>query len=75
MLDDLQTTAFRNPDGKIAVVVMNMSDEAHPFYLWLDGKAAKTGSPAHSIMALVVSDVPTPSLAARQARPESSPEN
>jgi len=53
--DDLLTTAFRNTDGRIAVVVMNPSDTEQPFYLWLEGKAAQTTSPAHSIMTLVIS--------------------
>jgi glucosylceramidase len=52
--DKLLTTAFLNPDGKIAVVVVNLSDRAQPFSLWLDGKAAKTSSPAHSIETLVL---------------------
>jgi glucosylceramidase len=52
-LDQLLTTAFVNPDGKIAVVVMNATDESEPYYLWMDGKAARTTSPAHSIMTLV----------------------
>jgi glucosylceramidase len=53
-LDQLLTTAFLDPDGSIAVVVMNRTDTAEPFSLWLQGKAAKTTSPAHSIMTLVV---------------------
>ncbi|HVU08493.1 MAG TPA: glycoside hydrolase family 30 protein [Verrucomicrobiae bacterium] len=53
--DDLLTTAFLNRDGKIAVVVMNSSDTNQPFLLWIKNKAAKTESPAHSIMTLVVS--------------------
>jgi glucosylceramidase len=52
-LDQLLTTAFLKPDGKIAVVVMNASEEAEPYYLWMEGKAARTTSPAHSIMTLV----------------------
>jgi glucosylceramidase len=51
--DQLLTTAFANPDGSNAVVVMNSSDSNEPFYLWVDGKAAKTSSPAHSILTLV----------------------
>jgi glucosylceramidase len=51
--DDLQTTAFANPDGKIAVIVLNQSDKPHPFLLWAGGKAAKANSPAHSIVTLV----------------------
>ena len=52
-VDAVLTTAFLNPDGKIAVVVMNTSDKGQPLNLWLEGKAAKTSSPAHSIMTLV----------------------
>jgi glucosylceramidase len=50
----LQTTAFLNQDGTIAVVVLNLSDQALSFNLWLSGKAARTSSPAHSIMTLVI---------------------
>ena len=49
----LLTTAFKNPDGKIVVVVMNMGDKEMPFHLWLNGKAAETKSAAHSIMTFV----------------------
>lgn len=52
--DALLTTAFINEDGRIAVIVMNLSDETQPFFLWLEGKAAQTNSPAHSIMTLVI---------------------
>jgi glucosylceramidase len=52
-VDNLLTTAFVNVDGKIAVVVMNSSAGVQPFYLWLNGKAARTGSPAHSIETFV----------------------
>jgi glucosylceramidase len=52
-VDDLLTTAFVNPDGTIAVVVMNSSAADQPFYLWMNGKAAQTGSPAHSIETFV----------------------
>jgi glucosylceramidase len=55
MTDLLQTTAFVNPDGKIAVVVLNLSGQAQPFNLWLGGKSVKSNSPAHSIMTLVIS--------------------
>lgn len=53
--DRLLTTGFLNPDGKIAVIVMNPTDKRQVFYLWLKGQAAKTDSPAHSIMTLVTS--------------------
>jgi glucosylceramidase len=55
MLDTLMTTAFLNPDGKVAVVVLNLSDKEQPFSLWLEGKAAKTSSPAHSVATLIFS--------------------
>ena len=51
--DTLLTTGFLNPDGKVAVVVLNLSKKAQPFSLWIEGQAAKTSSPAHSIMTLV----------------------
>jgi len=53
--DRLLTTAFLNQDGKIAVVVLNLSDQAQPFNLWLGGKTAANTSPAHSIITLVIS--------------------
>jgi len=52
--DRLLTTAFLNPDGKIAVVVLNLSDTPQPFNLSLAGKSASTVSPAHSIVTLVL---------------------
>ncbi len=52
--DALQTTAFRNPDGNVAVVVMNQTDQPQPFQLWIAGQAAKTTAEAHSIMTLMV---------------------
>ncbi|HEV2693936.1 MAG TPA: glycoside hydrolase family 30 protein [Verrucomicrobiae bacterium] len=51
--DTLLTTAFLNPDGKIAVVVLNTTDKEQPFSLWEKGQAATTMSPARSIMTLV----------------------
>ena len=53
-VDELQTTAFLNEDGTIAVVVLNATEKPEPFVLWLDGRAAKTESPAHSIISMVV---------------------
>jgi glucosylceramidase len=53
MVDTLMATAFLNLDGKVVVVVLNLSDEEQPFSLWQEGKRAKTTSPAHSIMTLV----------------------
>jgi glucosylceramidase len=45
----LLTTAFQNPDGSIAVVVMNQTEKATPFFLWINGKAVSSVSQAHSI--------------------------
>ena len=50
----LKTTAFLNTDGSIVVVVMNPTDGALDYSLWINGKAAQTKSPAHSIATLVV---------------------
>jgi glucosylceramidase len=47
------TTAFRNTDGTIAVVVMNDSKDKIPYSIWINGKAAQTESLPHSIMTLV----------------------
>lgn len=53
-VDSLQTTAFINPDGKIAVVVLNVTGEKIPYHLWAQGKAAEAVSLPHSIQTLVV---------------------
>ena len=53
-VDRLIATAFRNPDGSIAVVVMNPSAEPQPFHVWIGGQAAPTLSPPHSIMTIVL---------------------
>lgn len=48
----LEATAFRNTDGRIAVVVMNRSDAAVDYRLQLGDEFAALQSPAHSIMTL-----------------------
>ena len=50
----LLTTAFLNTDGKIAVIVMNQSNEKIPYRLWIAGQAAEVTSLPHSIQTLVV---------------------
>jgi glucosylceramidase len=50
----LQTTAFANTDGSIAVVVMNTTDKKIPYYIWLAGNAANAESLPHSITTLVI---------------------
>ncbi len=52
--DTLLTTAFRNPDGKLAVVVMNPSDNRQAFRLQVGDKAAESSSQPHSITTFVV---------------------
>jgi glucosylceramidase len=49
----LLTTAFLNPDGKVAVVVMNQSNKKTPYFLWIKGKAAELTALPHSISTLV----------------------
>jgi glucosylceramidase len=49
----LLTTGFKNPDGSIAVIVMNQGETKTQFYLWINGKAAEATAPAHSISTLV----------------------
>ncbi|MDB6114899.1 MAG: glycosyl hydrolase [Lacunisphaera sp.] len=52
--DTLQTTAFRNPDGTLAVVVLNTTDQDQPFTLKCGAEVAPATSLAHSIITLVV---------------------
>lgn len=52
--DVLQTTAFQNPDGSIAVVVLNTTEKELPYRLWINGKAAETTSLPHSIQTLIL---------------------
>ena len=49
----LLTTAFKNEDGKVVVVVMNQSSIKTPFNLWINGKAAACNASAHSISTLI----------------------
>jgi glucosylceramidase len=50
--DELETTAFINPDGEAAVVVLNRSDKTFPFALKFNCQEAKVDSLAHSILTL-----------------------
>jgi glucosylceramidase len=52
--DALLTTAFKNKDGKLNVVVMNLGDKAIAYKLWIHGSAASVNSLPHSIATLVV---------------------
>jgi glucosylceramidase len=52
--DKLLTTAYQNPDGKIAVIVMNPNDTKVDYSLYIKGKAVATTSLPHSIATLMV---------------------
>lgn len=52
--DNLLSTAFVNPDGKIAVVVMNPSDKEIAYRLWMNGYAAPATSLPHSIATMII---------------------
>jgi len=51
MLQDLNhwTTAWINPDGQIAVIVLHRADQALEFALKFDRQKTPVNSPAHSI--------------------------
>ncbi|CAN5315435.1 glycoside hydrolase family 30 protein [soil metagenome] len=49
----LLATAFVNPDGKVAVVVMNRGDDKIAYNVWVDGNVAEISSLPHSIQTLV----------------------
>lgn len=49
----LEATAFANPDGKTAVVVLNRTEKEVPYYLWMASRAAEIKSLPHSIQTLV----------------------
>lgn len=50
----LGTTAFRNPDGSIAAVVMNETDEQQAFSLVLGTEGVSEVLPAHSIATYII---------------------
>lgn len=50
----LLTTAFKNIDGSIVVVVMNQSNESIPYHMGIGNKAVAYTSQPHSIQTLVV---------------------
>jgi len=53
--DALEATAFVNPDGSLAVVVLNQSEELIDFWLKIgDSGAARTDAPAHSVTTYVL---------------------
>lgn len=51
----LLSTAFLNPDGTIAVIVMNSTEKPASYFLWINGKAMEAVSRPRSISTLVLS--------------------
>lgn len=51
--DKLEQTAFRNPDGAIALVVMNRTDAELPYVVRHRGELADSSIPAHGIQTLL----------------------
>lgn len=49
----LLSTAFKNKDGKVAVVVMNQGDKKIDYLLWVKGNSVPVTSLPHSIQTLV----------------------
>jgi glucosylceramidase len=49
----LLTTAFKNPDGSVAVIVMNKTDAPVNYFLWINGNASEASALPHSISTLV----------------------
>jgi len=49
----LDTVAFRNPDGKLAVVVMNRTDGAQRYRLMIDGVETAVDIPARAIQTVL----------------------
>lgn len=54
-IEGILSTAFRNPDGSIAVVLMNESDDARRVTLGLGSELAVCQLPPHSIATHVIS--------------------
>lgn len=52
--DEFIATAFLNSDGKVAVVVSNLSDHETFFQLWIKGKALKYSSPGNAVMTFIL---------------------
>ena len=54
--DDLEATAFRNPDGQVAVVALNRTEQPIPFVLRQGDQFATSNLPARSIATLLYQD-------------------
>jgi glucosylceramidase len=52
--DEFLATAFRNSDGKLAVVVENLGDHQTFFQVWINGQAVRYSSPPRAIITMVL---------------------
>jgi glucosylceramidase len=50
----LLSTAFRNPDGSVVVVVMNETNNPVSYYLWINNQSVPLTARPHSIATLVI---------------------
>ncbi|HYJ92507.1 MAG TPA: glycoside hydrolase family 30 protein [Pyrinomonadaceae bacterium] len=50
----LKSTAFVNPDGTTAVVVMNKGEKPVDYFLWISGQAVAVTSPPHSMQTTII---------------------
>lgn len=51
---ELDTVSFKNPDGSIVTVVLNMTDEEKEFAFFVNGKMIEAKSEAHSIATYII---------------------
>lgn len=49
----LMTTAFKNPDGSVVVIVMNQSDKEAKYNLWVNDNAVQIIAKPHSIASVI----------------------
>jgi len=53
--DELEATAFKNPNGQLAVVILNRSEQAIPFTLKYERRGAQLSSHARSLITCLIS--------------------
>ena len=52
--DALDCCAFKNPDGSVALAVLNKGEKNKPLIVRLDGRVYKTDMPSHSIATFII---------------------
>jgi len=52
---DLDTVSFKNPDGSIVTVVLNMTNDDKDFAIYIDGKMVEVKAEARSIATYIFS--------------------